>query len=270
MEVLLTYEHDGHVLQLFAYETDPSQPADVSCLTAPGEGRAETGPIALTYDGGAPILTARVAGENVAYLYTELLLKDPHVGRYYGPLAREHILAPGESEVRGVSHPVWDDPVEIAVRLHLSLPLLTDGVGHAFCSLMPTRYDSPDHRLSGLFTPADGAVRLQANLTLDGDGEMRSIVVHKEHGDRLLPHPLIPAPGDRFSAFVQVLTPPVEGRAWQVSKALSDPLTFSDRGLRAVVETAVPGSYLVGLVVQDMDGGLTRTYLPVHLPTHSR
>lgn len=269
MEVLATYEHSGRSLQLSAFEDGPPRPKKTSCPRTPGGGCVEIGPIVLGHDGETPTLTARVTGWNVAYLYTEVLLKDPLADRYYGPLTREHIRAHDDKEVRGMSHPVWSDPMEFTVALHPSLPLLTDGVSYSFCSLTPAGYDSPEHRLSGLFTHAHGAP-VRASLTLDGDGGMRNVVAHKTQGGHSLPRSIIPRTGDHFSPLLEVLTPPIEGREWLVSRALSTPLTFSDRRPRVVVETPMPGSYLVGLVAQDMDGGFTRAYLPVDLPARSQ
>ncbi len=45
--------------------------------------------------------------------------------------------------------------------------------------------------------------------------------------------------------------------------ALSTSLVFPDRRLRVVTETLIPGDYLAGLVVQDLDGGLHRKYVPL-------
>jgi hypothetical protein len=44
---------------------------------------------------------------------------------------------------------------------------------------------------------------------------------------------------------------------------LSTPLAFHDQGLRMTKETPVPGDYLAGILVQDLDGALTRKYVPL-------
>jgi len=71
-------------------------------------------------------------------------------------------------------------------------------------------------------------------------------------------------PSDQFTPFVQILTQPTdENPAWQVTKGLSTPLTIQGQPLRWAEEPLMPGDYLVGLLIQDLDGGFTRKYAPL-------
>jgi hypothetical protein len=263
MEALQTFEHNGKVLRLFPYEAESPKPARASSLRTPGAGRFEINRIDLAREDGGLTLTAQVGGRNIAYIYTEILHKDPTVDRYYGPVAREHVQANRNKESRGISRPDWDDPVDLAVALRPSLRLLTDGVDWAFCFSIPESYGNPGYRLAGLYTPAGGAAPLRAGFTFDSAGGTKRILAYKEQGGRSTPRALTPKQGDRFSPFVQVLTPPAEGGDWEVATALSGPLTFRDERFRVVTETPMAGDYLVGLLVQDLDGRLTRKYVPL-------
>ena len=155
MEVFQTFEHNGKVLQLITYEPESSKPAKVSTLRAPGAGKLEIGNLNLSDEF---TLTAQISGKNIAYIYTEILLKDRGLDQFYGPVAREHVPADRNKETRGISRPDWDETVKLAVRLRPSLRLLTDGVDSAFCFAAPEGYGTSDYRLGGLYTPADGAV----------------------------------------------------------------------------------------------------------------
>jgi hypothetical protein len=250
-------------LQLAAYGHEPAKPSQPPCLRAPGAGRFEISRLALSAGGQEPTLTARIGGRNIAYIYTEVLLKDDGLDRAYGPVVREHILADRNKETGGISHPVWDDPVDVAIGLRPSLRVLTDGADSAFCFSVPAGYGDSDHRLEGLYAPAHGTAPLRAVLTFDSSGETKSLLVRKERGKLSTPRAVAPTEGDRFTPFAQVLTPSAEGGAWETQTALSTPLTFRDRPLRVVTETPLPGQYLVGLLVQDLDGGFTRKYVPL-------
>jgi hypothetical protein len=46
-----------------------------------------------------------------------------------------------------------------------------------------------------------------------------------------------------------------------VTVATSTRLTVLEQGLRVVTETALPGDYLVGLALEDLNGRVTRAYL---------
>lgn len=273
MEVFQTFEYNGKVLQLATYEPASSPrvaPAKASSTRAPGAGKFEIGQINLSAAkitaGEELTLTAQITGKNIAFIYTDILLKDKSLDQFYGPLARETIQADRNKETRGISHPDWDDVINLSVRLSPSLHLLTDGVDSAFAFLIPAGYSNSDYRLDGLYTPTGGASPRRARITFDSAGETKDVLVYKEQGSRSMPHELTLKQGDQFAPFVQIFTPPTdENQKWKVTTALSTPLTFRDQPLRWVTEAPMPGEYLVGLLVQDLDGHLTRQYMPFSL-----
>jgi hypothetical protein len=270
MEVFQTFEYNGRVLQLATYEPDSSaRPAakDPS-IKAPGAGKFGIGAINLStakiIAGEELTLTAQVNGKNIAYIYSEVLFHDKSLNQFYGPVAREYIQADRSKESGGVSRPDWEDTINIAVRLSPGLRLLTDGVDSAFGFLLPAGYGNSEYRLDGLYTPADGAAQRRVRITFDSAGETTDVVAYKEQGGRATPHALRLKQGDQFTPFVQILTQPTnENPAWQVTKGLSTPLTFHGQPLRWAAEPLLPGDYLIGLLVQDLDGGLTRKYAPL-------
>ena len=231
-------------------------------VRAPGAGRFEIGEVRAALEDGDLLLGAQVSGRNIAYVFAEALLRDGDLDRYFGPVMREHIQAGRSKETRGVSRPVWDDPVDVSVRLRSRLRLLTDGVKTAFCFSAPEGYGRPNYRLTGRYTPAGGAAPLRACLTFDSAGDLVAAVSYRERRGRSLPRAVTLREGDRFAPFAQVLTPFEDGD-WEVGTALCTPLVLGDRPLRVVTEPLLPGEYLVGFAVQDIDGGLTRRYAPV-------
>jgi hypothetical protein len=261
MTVIQTFEHNGKVLQINTYETESPKPTKASTLRAPGAGKFEIGHISLSNEF---TLTAQITGKNIAYIYTEILLKDKSLNKFYGPVARETIQADRNKETGGVSRPDWDDTINLAVQLRPSLHLLTDGVDSAFGFCIPEGYGNPDYRLDGLYTLADGTPPRRARITFDSAGETKEIAAFKEQGRRSTPHRLTPKQGDQFAPFVQVLTPPAgEDGKWEFATALSNPLTFRDQPLRVETEAPMPAEYLVGILILDLDGKPTRKYVPL-------
>jgi hypothetical protein len=87
------------------------------------------------------------------------------------------------------------------------------------------------------------------------------MLVYKERGGHSAPHALTISLGDQFSPFVQILTcTSSEKPVWQVTRGISTALTWREAGFRWAAETPMPGEYLLGLVVQDLDGARTRQY----------
>ena len=273
MEIFQTFKHNGKVLQLATYEPEASpRPAKTSSTHAPGAGKFKIGRIDLSAEkisaGEELTLTAQINGKNIAYIYSEILFQDKGLNQLYGPVAREYIQAERNKESRGVSRPDWGDAINLTLRLSPGLRLLTDGVDFAFGFLLPEGYGGSDYRLDGLYTMADGATQRRARISFDSNGQTKNIVAYKEQGSRGMPHELMPKPNDQFAPFVQILTPPAdEFPTWQIATGLSTPLTFRGQPLRWVTEALMPGDYLVGLLVQDLDGNLTRQYAPLTIST---
>lgn len=266
MEALRTFDHQGAVLELFAYDAGAPRPGRGAVRRAPGAGRVEVGALEVSTRGEGLDLTARVVGSNVAYVYIEVLLKDPDVDQYYGPVLREHVRAARHQVVRGVSLPCWEAPIEVAARARAELRLLTDEVDSAFCFSAPQAYGRPERLLAGLYTPAGAAAPLRAALTLDETGTIGSVLAYRAQGRWALPRMVIPGPGDTFAPFVQVHTRSSRNADWAVGTVLSAPLRFGDGRPRAISVAPLPGEYLAGLVVQDLDGRSTRAYAAVRLP----
>jgi hypothetical protein len=275
MEVLQTYVHKGRELHLTAYQGTAHQgSANASAapegtqrpaVLAPGAGHFEFGDLRAEWQEEVLVLTGRVSGHNLAYLYTEVLLKDPGHDRFYGPVTREYIRAERNEGTSGITRPAWGDSVDIKVRIRPLLRLLTDGANYAFCFALAEGYTSPGYRQGGLYTPAGATEPLRALLGFSGDGNLKRAIAYAEQDRRSGPKVLTPGQGDRFVPFAQVFTPLVTEGEWEITSAVADPLTLGSYPLRVVTERAVPGEYLVGVLAQDLDGGLFRHYVAVSL-----
>jgi len=255
MTTFQTFEHNGKVLQLATYESpSPSKPKKTSAVRAPGAGKFEIAQINLSND---LTLTAQISGKNIAYIFTEILFKDG--GQYYGPIAREYIQADQNKETGGISRPDWDNTINLSIKLRPSLTLLTDGVNSAFAFVTPEGYSNSGCRLDGQYTSADSQTR--ARITFDSDGKIKEILSIKEKGTKSTPHALTPKSGDTFAPFVQILTAE-DHKKWNVTFAISTPLTFGEQPFQLLTESPLSGEYLAGILVQDLDGKLTRKYVP--------
>lgn len=253
MTHLKTFDHKGRALKLTAYDV-PAKPAKKpSARRAPGAGNFETSQLAFA-DG---TLTAQVSGKHIAYLFVEILMKDE--GKFYGPILREYIEAAWDDQTGGVLRPNWSDPISLSIPLRPSLTLLTDGVNSAFAFCIPTGYRLSGCHLDGQYTSAESQSR--ARIVFDGEGNIKEILAFKQQRMKSTPRPVTPKPGDTFAPFVQVLTE--EDGAWKTETVLSTSLTFGDQPFRLEKESLLPGEHLVGILVQDLDGGFTRKYVPL-------
>jgi hypothetical protein len=265
-----TFVHKGRELHLDAYEgagaaNGAPGGAQRPGVRAPGAGYFEFSGLRAEWAGDTVALTGRVTGKKLAYLYTEVLLKDPAEDRYYGPVMRDYIRSERNEGSTGITRPVWDESVEVKVNLRPLLRLATDGAHFAFCFALPEGYSSPGYRQGGIYTLAGDPEPLRALLGFSGDGSLKRAIAYAEHDRSAGAKVLTPKQDDRFAPFVQVFTPSAEPGGWEITSALADTLTLGSWPLRVVIERAMPGDYLVGVVAQDLDGGLFREYVPVTL-----
>jgi hypothetical protein len=258
MTILKTFEHKGRALKLASYEAPArSAPAKKpSARRAPGAGDFEISELALSDN---LTLTAHISGKHIAYVFLEILMKDGD--KFYGPVLREYIPADSDKETGGIKRPDWGDTISLSIPLSPSLTLLTDGADSAFAFCIPEGYRVSDYYLDGQYTSAAEGSQPRARITFDGDGKIIEILAFKQQRMKSIPRPVTPKPGDTFAPFVQVLTE--EDGSWKTETVLSTPLTFGDQPFRLEQEALIPGEYLVGILVQDLDGGLTRKYVPM-------
>ncbi len=267
MELVRTFEHQGQVLQVMASESDTPALSShwETGLAAPGTGRFEIGPLTLSateiVPGESLTLYAQIRGDNIAFIYTEVLLADKEVGHCYGPVAHEYVRCDKNTEVHGVLYPVWDSEINLALNITPSLRLLTDGVDAALAFMRPAGYGQTGYQLEGRLTRAGTESQHRVRVILDGSGEITHVLAYQERGGRSIPHAVRLGPGDRFSPFVQILTcPEAENPTGQVARGLSNALTWSAAAFRWVEVAPIAGEYLIGLVVEDLDGVQTRQY----------
>ncbi len=272
MDILRTFEHNGRALKVAAYEPETIATPSFfgSSVIAPGTGKFEISPLSLSAEKIAPgeslTLCAQITGENIAFIYSEILLYDSEQGQFYGPMAQEYVLSGKNAEVQGVVYPVWEAEIKLAINISPSLRILSDGADSAFAFMRPEGYGQAGYQLDGLFTRAGSDNRRRGRLKFGSVGEVTSMLIYKERGGRSAPHALTISSGDQFSPFVQILTcSNNEKPVWQVTRGISTGLTWRDEGFRWTEETPIPGEYLLGLVVQDLDGLRTRQYAPFTL-----
>lgn len=251
--------------------TLPAPPAPRD-LSAPGAGEIAIESLALAAAAQSPdqdvTLTATVRGTAIAHIFIEVWLYDEELKYAYGPVYQEHLRAADQETLDGVLRPVWPETVNVAVTFHPTMRALSDGAASAFVFATPETYAAPDvtaYRLPGRFQAADSDIARSAHLYFDHTGQMTQVMGLGGLGS-LLARPLTPQPGDIFIPEGQVLLHPAQpGAAWGEGDCFMSPLAFSKTPFRWEILPLLPHTYQVGLVVVDLDGGLTRHYTPLTL-----
>ena len=238
----------------------------ISKTTPPGMGEFEIGPLTLSNDNisigeGFSLLTT-VTGENIGFIFFEIYLKDNELGYYYGPTTQQYIPCDNDQEIQDVRFPKWSKVTNIEFSINPVLRILTDGTNSAFAFMRPNGYGQIGFYLVGLLTRFGDDHANQARLNFDGDGQVVSVMIFKKHGERSVPHETALNRGDQFCPFVDViLIDSDESGTLKLGEGKSNSLIYNGVPFHWEERNLIPGDYLIGLGVQDVDGQKTRKFV---------
>ena len=265
MTILRTYIHEGKNLEIAVAEGELELASHAirnpSVVRAPGAGKIEIGEIRVL--GKPDKLSTKVRGENIAFLFVEILIKDSGNGYSYGPVYRNFIPSQRNKEVKGVLFPEWGNEVNVEYQFPLRQLLLSDGKNTAFAFLDPDRYTLTgecESSLRGEYILASGNKR-QAVLSFGKDRVIKHVLGYKPVKKVNAPSIITPGVGDSFIPNVRILQPPLEEDGlWIQKNGLSNTLIFENVPFQLIETGLLPGDYLVGVVAKDLDGKFTRRY----------
>jgi hypothetical protein len=113
--------------------------------------------------------------------------------------------------------------------------------------------------VEGIFTYADGGESRYARLYFS-DGLLRQVFGFTGEGGTGAPREIIPQSGDRFTVLDKWLDLDQNGRVAQVARQEGGMLTFGDQMFTWEELDAAPGEYIVGFIVEDLDGNAHQVY----------
>lgn len=263
----LAYHYAG---QSFAEDDERAVVPSGSLIRAPAAGDISISGLAASRSqvglGETVTLTADIGGQNIGHIYLFVGYYDRQSNSVF-VADRDYLESSDTRQVDGVHYPDWGEgdftlefdwePVVFAVSDGNSLvPALfaPDGYGHT--------YEEALYTVDGTYTFADGGEELDARLYFV-DGVMRQAFGFVGGTDAGAPREITPQPGDRFTVVEEWLDLNNDGEV--VSRALQqgDTLTFGDRMFTWETLDAAAGEYVVGFVVEDLDGNRREAFVPI-------
>jgi hypothetical protein len=246
---------------------------EAAAVRAPGAGQITIGAIEKSGDvarPGEPVtLRAEVDGENIGYIYIFTGFYDRAANSIF--VADQDYLESGDTrEVNGVYYPEWGEGsfvVEFAWE-----PLMfaiDDGANQVMVALQPesygATYEDAIYSVDGLYTYAADGEQRRARLYFR-DGVLQQVMgFTNDTGDASTgaPREIIPAVGDAFTVDEQWLDLDSRGQAVGRSTEPGDTVTFGAEPMRWVELDAAVGDYVVGFIVEDLDGNKQEVYTQV-------
>jgi hypothetical protein len=251
-------------------------PAREARITPPGSSKVTiTKPVvtpdAISIANPKINIKAEIRGDRIAYIYLINLFK--YEGRF---LFREFAWVMGDSnlELNGVEYPYWEREngvISIDITTEINDTGVTDGKTNAFAVLEPEVYGTkPDEMIfavKGFYIHANTGRKDSARMYFynsPDNNRMRNIIGYYGSEEEGITHAeIIPKAGDQFQ-FVDTWWEFDENGELVDTLYEGNTLTFGDQPFQQgwTQEWLIPGEYLIGIMVEDMDGFQNYSFTP--------
>ncbi len=264
----LAYHYTGR--EFDAASRELTVPDRAATVRSPVAGGITVDPITASDTVAAPgdpvLLSTHIEGENVGYIY--------FFTGYYDSAANSILTADMDylesdetGELNGIYYPIWpeDGSFDLEFEWEPTLFAISDGTTTATALLQPESYgaDFEDaiYAVDGTYTYVDGESR--AARLYFSNGVLRQVFGFTGEDGTGAPREIIPQPGDTFTIHERWLDLDDSGTVVEIVNEPGETLTFGEQTFTWVEQFAPAGSYVVGFIVEDLDGNQTPVYTQI-------
>ena len=213
------------------------------------------------------LLSTDIRGDNVGYVYFFTGFFDQASNSIF-VADNDYLESPKTREIDGVYYPDWGESGDFRVEFEWE-PLMfaiDDGKTSVTVALQPESYGAaPEdavYTVDGIFTYRDGGEQRYARLYFQ-DGQFRQVFGFTGEDGTGAPREILPTPGDQFTVLEKWLDLGAQGQPAKPATQNGQTLTFGDQMFRWKELDAAAGQYVVGFIVEDLDGNQTPVYTTV-------
>ena len=256
----LNYHYTGQSFELG--EGLVAVPERGATVAGPGAAEFEVSPVTLSADRVAPgetiVLSTDIRGRNVGYVLLFAGFYDQESNSIF--VADTDYLESDETrEIDGVIYPDWGDEGEFTMEFDWEPVVfaINDGVDSVVALFSPEVYGaSPEqavYTVEGIYTYADGGESRYARLYFS-DGLLTQVFGYTGEDGTGAPREIIPNEGDTFTVLDRWLDLNQSGAVERTVTQAGGILTFGGETFAWEALDAAAGEYVVGFIVQDLDG----------------
>ncbi|MGC9469424.1 MAG: clostripain-related cysteine peptidase, partial [Anaerolineae bacterium] len=260
----LTYHYTGKPFELTTGAI--SVPDRGATIEGPGTGKIQVSAVSLSSGVAAPgqpvLLSTDISGENIGHVLLLVGFYDQNANSIF--IADNDYLEAAETrEIDGVYYPDWGsgdftmefewEPIVFAIH---------DGVDTVVALFKPEVYgatfEEAVYTVDGIYTYADDGETRYAQLRFS-DGELRQVFGFTGDDGTGAPREITPSIGDTFTVLDTWWDLDDRGNVAEKVALEGGTLTFGEETFTWEELDAAPGVYIVGFVVQDLDGNAYET-----------
>jgi hypothetical protein len=264
----LAYHYTGRE---FGPAEQQAAPAQGTQVKAPGGGTVQVSPLTLSADevsiGDAINVSADIQGENIGYIYFFVGYLDKEANSI-NVADMDYLESPETREVDGVYYPDWGaDEFTLDFDWEPVVFAIDDGQIKAEALFKPESYgadfEDATYTVDGVYQYTDGESRYAQMLFQNG--ELKQVFGYTGPNGNGAPREILPSAGDKFTVLERWMDLDDQGRVVKNAQEKGKTVTFGDDPLTWVDLDAAAGEYIVGFIIEDMDGNQYPAYATVQV-----
>jgi hypothetical protein len=214
-------------------------------------------------------LTSDISGANIGYIRLLAGYLDEASNSIY-MIDSDYIESGDTQELEGVYYPVWGaEEFTLAFEWEPIVFAINDGTNSAVALFNPESYGaSPEeavYSVEGVYTYASDGEQRYARLYFS-NGQLQQVfgfTGEDTSGANGAPREIIPQQGDTFTILERWLDLDEQGNVTQQARQAGETLTFGEAMFTWEQLYAAPGEYIVGFLVEDLDGNSKTAFVRV-------
>jgi len=248
--------------------TVPGRSEAVRSLTAGG---IQIGPVTASSKTAASnkpvVLKTTISGPNVGYIKLLVGFLD-RAGKSINVADTDTLDSPETRELNGVYYPVWPETGRFNLEFEWEPVVfaITDGKNRAEALFMPENFgksrNEATYSVEGTYTFVENGEARPAKL-LFRNGVLRQVFGFTGQDMEGAPREILPTPGDTFTVLERWLDLDAQGKITKIANQKGKTLTFGSQPFKWQTLDAAAGVYVVGFIVEDLDGNQTAAYTQV-------
>jgi hypothetical protein len=261
----LAYHYTGRTFQ--PATNNIVVPDRTATIEGPGASAIEVSPVSLSSNVAAPgrpvLLSADIRGESIGYVYLFVGYYDATNNAIF-VADSDYLESDQTREIDGVYYPVWSQNSEFTMEFEWE-PIvfaISDGSDVVVANFEPqtygATYEEAVYTVDGTYTYADSGESRYARLYF-ANGVLQQVFGFTGENGGGAPREITPQTGDTFTVLEKWFDLNAQGQA-TVSRQEGGTLTFGSQMFTWKELDAAPGLYLVGFIVEDLDGNATQVY----------
>jgi hypothetical protein len=247
-------------------------PERAEAITPPAAGQIQVSPLTVSSEVAAPgqpiLLSADISGENIGYIKLFVGFIDQASNSIF-VADLDYLESPDTREVDGVFYPDWGQgEFTLEFEWEPIVFAISDGTTSAPALLTPETYGaSPEeatYTVDAIYTFADDSESRYARMYFR-DGLLQQVFGFTGENGTGSPWEITPVTGDQVTILERWMDLEQSGNAVQMATQEGETLTFGEQTFEWQELDAAAGQYVVGFIVEDLDGNQYPVYEQVRV-----